>query len=288
MKNLIKKLSRILPDKLYIQLAYFWRMKKFPNLRNPKTFNEKLQWLKLYDRKPEYAQMVDKYEAKRYVAEKIGEEYIIPALGVWEKFEEIDFDALPDQFVLKCTHDSGGLVICKDKQTLNKKEAEEKINNSLKENYYYHSREWPYKNVKPRIIAEKYIEDHKKKGRNLDVYKIFCFGGKPMIIQAIQNDKTKEETIDYYDTNWNCLRLRQNYPNSTTPLDKPPQLQRILEIAGALSQGHSFLRVDLYDVDDKIWFSELTFYSDSGMAKFEPKEWDYRLGQWLILPKPKG
>ena len=275
-------------DEAFLKIAFRMRMGKRLDLKSPQAFNEKMQWLKLYDRKPEYTRMVDKFEAKGYVVERIGEEYIIPTLGVWDKFEDIDFDALPDQFVLKCTHNSGGLVICRDKGNLDWEATQKQINKSLKKNYFYAgSREWPYKNVKPRIIAEKYIEDHQKKGRNLDVYKIFCFGGKPMIIQAIQNDKTKEETIDYYDVDWNRLDLRQNYPNSTTLLDKPSQLQRMLEIAGSLSQGHSFLRVDLYEVDGKIWFSELTFYSDSGMAKFEPSEWDERLGEWIELPIDK-
>lgn len=276
-----------LSDKVYLKLLFRAKMGKRLNLKNPQTFNEKLQWLKLYDRKPEYTRMVDKYEAKQYVAERIGEEYIIPTLGVWDKFEDIDFDSLPDQFVLKCTHDSGGLVICRDKSKLDIVAAQNKINKCLKTNYYYHGREWPYKDVKPRIIAEKYVENEKKPDRNLDVYKIFCFGGKTTLIQSIQNDKTKDETIDYYDTNWNRLDLRQNYPNSIVPQERPAQLVKMLEIASDLSQGHLFLRVDLYEVEDRIYFSELTFYSDSGTAKFDPPEWDEKLGEWIKLPQQR-
>lgn len=272
-------------DEAFLKMAFHINMGKSLNLKNPQTFNEKLQWLKLYDRKPEYTRMVDKYEVKQYIAERIGEEHIIPTLGVWDKFEDIDFDSLPDQFVLKCTHDSGGLVICRDKSKLDKNVAKRKINKSLKRNYFYcGSREWPYKNVIPRIIAEQYIENSRTTGKNLDVYKFFCFGGKPAIIQVIQNDKTSEETIDYYDIEWNRLNLRQNHPNSEKPLDRVTQLNKMLKLAAVLSQGHPFLRVDFYEVENKIYFSELTFYSDSGMAKFEPQDWDYKLGEWLLLP----
>ena len=172
-KSVLKKCSHILTDKAYIKLAYFRRFHKFPDLKNPKTYNEKLQWLKLYDRKPIYTAMVDKYEVKKYVADIIGEEYIIPTLGVFEKFDDIDFDSLPNQFVLKCTHDSGGLVICKDKKTFDIDSARSKINASLKVNYYLYGREWPYKNVPPRIIAEKFMKD--REFETLNVYKIFNF-----------------------------------------------------------------------------------------------------------------
>lgn len=276
-------LLKWLPDKPYLKLLFWAYTDKKLDLKNPKTFNEKLQWLKLYDRKPEYTQMVDKYEAKRYVAERIGEEYIVPTFGVWDKFEDIDFDSLPDQFVLKTTHDCGGLVICRDKSKLDKEMAKNKIDRSLRRNYYYHSREWPYKNVKPRIIAEKYLENTRKTDSNLDVYKIFCFDGEPTMIQVIQNDKTKDESIDYFDVDWNVLNLRQNFPNSEVPLRRPNQLTKMLDLAGTLSQGHPFLRVDLYEVENQIYFSELTFYSDAGVANFDPPEWDRILGEKLSL-----
>ena len=273
-----------MPDEKMLKKRYKNAMGKELNLENPTTFNEKMQWLKLYNRKPEYTMMVDKYEVKRYVADKIGEEYIIPALGVWDKFDDIDFDALPDQFVLKCTHDSGGLVICRDKRKLNKKLIKKKIQKSLKRNYYWGSREWPYKNVKPRILAEQYVEDSFHPDEpSLLVYKIMCFGGAPKIIQTIQGDKTKEETIDYFDTEWNLLNLRQNYPNSERPLSRPEALDEMLRLAGEMSVGVPFLRVDFYEVEGRPYFSEFTFFSDSGMAKFTPEEWDTILGSWIDL-----
>ena len=284
MKSFLKKVSKVLPDKVYISLKYRMRIGKFPNLKNPKTFNEKLQWLKLYNRKPEYTTMVDKYEVKKYVADLIGEEYIIPTLGVWDSFDDIDFDALPDQFVLKCTHDSGGLVICRDKSKLDKEAAKKKIEACLKTNYYWQGREWPYKNVKPRIIAEEYVADPANPGQSsLWVYKIMTFGGKPKIIQAIQGDKTSSETIDYFDTAWNLLEIRQNFPNSEQPLEKPQSLDRMLSLAEHMSGEQPFLRVDFYEVNGSPIFSEFTFFSDSGMAAFHPEEWDKKLGDMIKL-----
>ncbi len=253
------------------------------NLENPTTFNEKLQWLKLYDRKPIYTTMVDKYEAKKYVSNIIGEQHIIPTLGVWERFEDIDFDLLPDQFVLKCTNDSGGLSICRNKCSFDKSKAEHKIKKSLKRNYYLKYREWPYKNVKPRIIAEHFMKD--RDFETLNVFKIFNFNGEPKIIQVIQGDKTANETIDYFDTEWNLLDLKQNYPNSKSPLQKPESLSTMLNFARQLTADDvpPFIRTDFYEVNGKVYFSEYTFYSDSGFAKFEPDEWDLILGNYLEL-----
>lgn len=274
---------RWLPDKTYLKWNYWANTKKRLNLKNPKTFNEKLQWLKLYDRKPIYTTMVDKYEVKKYMAERIGEEYIIPTLGVWDSPEEIDFDSLPDQFVLKVTHDSGGLVICRDKSKLDIDAAKAKLARSLKRDYYKQSREWPYKDVPHRIIAEKYMQDGDK--MSLPVYKVFNFGGEPKLIQSIQNDKTAEETIDYFDCQWNVLKMRQNFPNSEIPLGKPENLEIMLELSGCLSKGFPFLRTDWYTINGKLYFSEFTFYSDAGMASFEPASWDQKLGEWLVLPR---
>lgn len=276
--------TRVIPDKPYLSYVYKKRFRKSIDWKNPQTFNEKLQWLKLYDRKPEYTQMVGKYEAKKYVEERIGEEYIIPTLGVWDCFEDIDFDALPEQFVLKCTHDSGGLAICRNKATFDKEKARAKIERSLKKNYYWGSREWPYKNVKPQILAEQYMEDNQGLD-SLPVYKIMTFGGVPKIIQTIQNDKMPNESIDYFDTDWNLLDIRQNYPNSEAPFDRPETLQEMLTLATKLSQGLPFLRIDFYSVNGQVYFSEYTFYSDSGLAVFNPPEWDKTLGEWIELPK---
>ncbi len=270
-------------DSSIVKKQYYNAFGKRINLDNPQTFNEKLNWLKIYDRKPIYTQMVDKFEAKKYFADTIGEQYIIKTIGVWSRFEDIDFNKLPNQFVLKTTHDSGGVVICRNKATFDIKFAKKKIKRSLKRNYYYLSREWPYKNVKPRIIAEEYMQDRNQKV--LPVYKIFNFNNGSCILQAIQNDKTKEERIDYFDEKWELLNIRQNYKTSDKPLEKPKTFDKMLKAAKLLSAGFAFLRTDFYEINGKMFFSEFTFYSDAGMAKFEPEEWDYKLGERINLPK---
>ena len=269
-------------DKAYLKMVYKNSFGKKLNLKNPQTFNEKLQWLKLYNRKDIYTAMVDKYQVKKLITDKIGADYIIPTINVYDKFEDINLDELPNQFVLKCTHDSGGLVICKDKSCLDLEKAKKKIKKSLKVNYFWLSREWPYKNVKPRIIAEEFVGEI---SNSLVVYKVFCFNGTAKIIQVIQGDKTKQESIDYFDDNWNLLDLRQNYPNSLEHLPKPQLLDEMLKLSGELSKGYPFLRVDWYIVNNKLKFSEFTFYSDSGLSKFYPDEWDLKLGEMIKLDK---
>ncbi len=281
-----RNMLRILTDKQYISILFGLKFGYKLDLGNPKTFNEKLQWLKIYDRNPIYSTMVDKYEVKKFVADIIGEEYIIPTLGVWDKFDCIDFDTLPEQFVLKCTHDSGGIIICRNKAELDRESAKRKIENSLKRNYYWRGREWPYKNVKPRIIAEKFMKDNN--AVDLPVYKFFCFDGEPKIIQVIQNDKQPNESIDYFDTEWNLLDLKQNYPNCVIHMQKPAQLNEMLDTARKLSENkQGFIRVDLYVINEKIYFSEFTFFSDCGFAAFNPEEWDKKLGDLIRLPERK-
>ena len=270
-------------DEKFLRMLFKRSMGYELDLDNPQTFNEKLQWLKLRDKKPLYTTLVDKYEVKKYVADKIGEEYIIPTLGIWDSVDEIDFDSLPEQFVLKCTHDSGGVIVCRDKSKLDIAAAKERLRKRLKVNYYYLCREWPYKDVKPRIIAEKYMEDFGHSA--LPVYKIFCFDGKPEIIQAITNDKQKNESIDYFDTDWNKLELRQNFPNSPEPLPKPVMLDEMLKLAEKLSAGFSFIRIDLYCINGKTFFSEFTFFSDAGLTPFVPDKWDRILGDRITLPE---
>ncbi len=284
-KEIGKKMIGLIPSKIWLS---YWFKRKFGrpiNWKNPQTFNEKLQWLKVYDRNPLYTTLVDKYEVKKYVAEKIGEQYIIPTLGVWDSFDEIDFDSLPSQFVLKCTHDSGGLIIVRDKTKFDKTAARKMFRIALNRNPYSVTREWPYKNVKPRIIAEQYMEDAKTK--ILPVYKVFTFDGKPKLIQAIQNDKTKDETIDYFDTNWCRLELRQNFPNSTNPLPCPKKLEQMLTLVKQLAVVPTFLRVDFYEINGELYFSEFTFFSDSGLKKFHPEKWDRELGDLINLPNKK-
>ncbi len=274
-----------LPDRVFLCKKYWCTLDKELDVNNPQSYNEKLQWLKLYDRRPEYTRMVDKYEAKKFVAEAIGEEYVIPTLGVWDKFDDIDFDSLPEQFVLKCTHDSGGLVICKDKSRLDKKAAKKKINRCLKRNYYYSHREWPYKNVKPRIIAEAYMEDTKT--AELRDYKFFCFDGEvKALFVATERQKVGEEVkFDFFDENFNHLPIKQSHPNAEIVPEKPEKFEEMKSLASALSKNIPHVRVDFYEVDGRVYFGEMTFYHFSGFVPFEPEEWDYKFGEWINLPE---
>lgn len=277
--------AKILSDETHLKIRFKLKMGRRLDLENPQTFNEKLQWLKLYDRKPIYTTMVDKYAVKQYVAEQIGEEYIIPTLGVWDRFDDIDFDALPDQFVLKCTHDSGGLVICRDKSKLDMAAAKAKIEKFLKREYYWVHREWPYKNVKPRIIAEQYMEDSKT--AELRDYKFFCFNGVVMALYvATERQQVGEEVkFDFFDPEFNYLPFRQGHLNAKTPPEKPENLEKMKRLAATLSKGIPHTRVDFYEVDGKVYFGEFTFYHMAGFSSFEPEEWDYTFGSWLQLPE---
>ncbi len=277
----IKYSIRFLPDAWYIQLYYLAHFKKFANLKKPKTYNEKLNWLKLYDRNPKYTKLVDKYEVKEYVSKIIGDEYIIPTLGVWEKFHDIDFDSLPNQFVLKCTHDSEGVVIVKDKKNLNINEAKKKIEDAMKYNFFYIGREWPYKNIKPRIIAEQYMEDEKY--GELRDYKFFCFDGEPKAM-FIASDRSKGKTkFDYFDLKFNNLGIKQHYPNSVGGVDKPVNFEQMIQLAKKISNGFKHVRVDFYEVNGKVYFGEITFYHFSGFMPFEPTKWDEIFGDWLKI-----
>lgn len=278
----VKYALRFIPDKAYIQLYYFSHFKHFANLTQPTTYNEKLNWLKLHDRNPLYTKIVDKYEVKEYIAEKIGEEYIIPTLGVWDHFDDIDFDKLPDQFVLKCTHDSEGLVICKDKSKLDLKAAKEKIEAALKLNFYYIGREWPYKNVKPRIIAEQYMEDHVD--GELRDYKFFCFDGEPKAMFVASDRAINETKFDYFDLEYNHLDIKQHYPNAGE-VRKPVTFEKMIELSKVLSKCMPHVRVDFYEVDGKLYFGELTFYHFSGFMPFQPAKWDRIFGDWIKLPR---
>lgn len=278
-------IAKILPDKAYLKIMFRIYQDKKLNLKNPKTFNEKLQWIKLYDRKSKYSEMVDKYEAKKYVKKIIGEQYIIPTIGVWNSFDEIDFDSLPDQFVLKCTHDSGGLVICKDKNAFDKKAAKEKIKRCMKREYYYSGREWPYLGVKHKIIAEPYIMDSTGE---LNDYKFFCFNGKVKCLK-VDFGRYVEHHANYYDDNMHLLPFGEAAlpPIPEQHIEKPAEFEEMKRIAEVLSKDHLFLRVDLYDVDGKLYFGELTFFPASGVGVIAPKEWDLKLGSWMNLPYNK-
>ena len=274
-------------DEKYLKIAYKIRMGKEINLQQPKTYSEKLQWLKLYDRKQIYTDLVDKYQVKKIVSNIIGENYIIPTLGVWDRAEDIDFDVLPDQFVLKCTHDSGGLVICKDKKKLDMAAAVKKLNACLKHNFYYAQREWPYKNVKPRIIAEKYMEDNET--HELRDYKFFAFDGRVKALFIASDRGSKEETkFDFFDENFNHLPFTNGHPNADIIPKKPQQFELMKELASKLSKKIPQVRVDFYEVNGKVYFGEITFFHWSGMTPFEPEEWDYKFGEWIELPEKMG
>jgi len=267
-------------DKTYLKIRYFATFKKILNLQTPQTFNEKLQWLKLNDRKDIYTKMVDKYEAKSYVSKIIGNKYIIPTLGIYNNFDEIDFNKLPNQFVIKCTHDSGGLVIVTDKSKLDIKKAKKKINKSLKRNYYYLGREWPYKNVKPRIIVEKYMKDNKD--TSMRDYKFFCFNGNPYCI-LLCNDRNTELKETFFDLNWKILPFKRPNHSIDTNIEKPHNLDKMIEFSKKLSLNIPFLRVDFYEINGNLYFGELTFYPAGGFSKFEPEEWDLKLGNLIDL-----
>lgn len=287
LQPILRRIARFIPDKLYLKLLFYSRMGKSLNLDNPETFNEKLQWLKLYNRNPEYSRMVDKIEAKKYVADIIGQEHIIPTLGIFESVDEIPWDTLPNQFVLKCTHDSGGIVICKDKQSLNIREAKEKLSKGLKKSYYYQNREWPYKNVKPRIICEEYKID--ESGYELKDYKWFCFDGevKALFIATDRGRQEEDTKFDFYDADFNHLPFTNGHPNSSKKLSKPVGFKEMKDLAAKLSKGIPHVRVDFYDINGKIYFGEMTFFHWSGTKPFVPEEWDYTFGSWIKLPKEK-
>lgn len=306
MSNILKKIEFFLFNKekrtTYLAQKRFYKnmsdekflKKQFKNvfgyeldLENPITYSEKLQWLKLFDRNPKYTKLVDKYEVKKIIAEMIGDEYIIPTIGVWDKFDEIDFTKLPQQFVLKCTHDSGGLVICKDKNEFNIKKAKKKIEKCLKNDYYMQNREWPYKNVKPRIIAEEYMVD--ESGYELKDYKIFCFNGeaKAMFIASDRSNPKEETKFDFYDMNFNHLPFENGHPNSKKEIKKPESLELMTKLAETLSIELPQARIDFYDINGKVYFGEITFFHWSGFKKFEPIEWDYKFGEYIDLPNKR-
>ena len=273
----------ILSDKLYLKIIFKLRLGYSLDLKNPQTFNEKLQWLKLYDRNPKYIQMVDKYEVRKYISENIGEEYLIPLIGVYNRFEEINFEELPNQFVIKCTHDSGGVVICKNKSKFDIRKAKEKIKKSMKRNFYYSGREWPYKNIKPKIIIEQYMED--KKAKELIDFKIMCFNGIPKFSFTCSERYNDGLKVTFYNLSWEKMSFERHYPSSTKNIEKPKNYELMLELSKKLSKNIPFVRVDWYEINGKLYFGELTFYPGSGLEEFKPFSWDKKLGNLLSLEK---
>ena len=283
---ILYRFCRWMPDKLYLQIKYRMWMGRRLNLKQPKTFCEKLQWLKLYDRRPEYTMLVDKIKVKEYVRSVLGEKYVIPTLGVWQDPDQIDFDELPNRFVLKCNHNSGlGMYICKDKSKMDIEKIKKELRHGLKQNYYIGGREWPYKDVPHQIFAEEYIEPAPN-SCDLPDYKWYCFNGEPMFCQVIQ-DRTTNETIDFFDIDWNhqtFLGLNPNASNALEVPERPANLETHLHIARELSKGISFSRIDLYETQNQTFFGEVTLFPASGMGHFRPEEYNEILGQMIKLP----
>ncbi len=286
-KELGKKVVALLPTKMWLSYKFKRKFGYKLDWKNPKTYSEKLQWLKVYDKNPLYTTLVDKYEVKKYIADVIGEEYIIPTLGVWDRFEDIDFDSLPDRFVLKCTHDSGGIAIVKDKATFDKDKARKQFKIALARNPYSTNREWPYKNVKPRIIAEQYMENEAT--HDLRDYKFFSFDGvtRAMFIATERGSETEETKFDFFDMDYNHLDFRNGHPNADVLPEKPQCFDEMHALADKLSRGLPQVRVDFYEVNGRVYFGEMTFFHWSGTKPFDPVEWDYTFGSWITLPSKK-
>ena len=294
---LLKRIGRLMSDKLYLQLRFYCEVGHRLNLKHPKTFSEKLQWLKLYDRQPKYTMMVDKVKVKDYVANIIGEGHIIQTLGVWDKPEEIDFDTLPECFVLKTNHSGGstGIVICRDKASFDRKSAINRLKKSLQSKGFYDFREWPYKNVERKVFAEEFVVPPSGV-KDLPDYKWFCFNGEPCYCQVIQ-DRTTRETIDFFDINWNhqefvglnqLVGVNPQITKAIAPPPRPTNLEQQLCIARQLSKGMPFVRIDLYETEKGVFFGEITFYPMSGFGGFTPSEWDYKLGELISFPQDKS
>lgn len=273
-----------IPDRIYLSIKFYLRHGKRLNLSNPQTYSEKIQWLKLYGRRPIDTVLSDKYAVKEYISRTVGSQYVIPLLGVWNSFDEINFDSLPNQFVLKCTHDSGGIVVCKDKSSLDFKKARKILTRGLKHDYYVFSREKAYKNIPRRIIAEEYKEDSQTS--ELRDYKFFCFDGEPkLLFVASDRQKEGEETkFDFFDMQYNHLPFINGHPNAKIQPQKPDKFDEMKLLAAKLSAGIPHVRVDFYEANGQVYFGEMTYSHWGGMVPFEPEEWDYKLGSWIKLP----
>ena len=273
-------------DKQLTKLLYRTKFHRKLDLDNPKSLNEKIHWIKLFVRDPLYTRLTDKYAVRKYIAEIIGSQYSVPLLGVWDHFEEIDFNQLPNQFVLKCNHDSGSYLICKDKSTFDIAAAKAKLESCLSRNHYRLSREWAYINIKPLILAEEFLTDHNE--RNVVDYKFLCFHGEPKCVKVCTDRGSPTGVkIDFFDMQWNHLPFIEKYPNANRVIERPKSFDEMVRICRILSEPFPFVRMDLYGIDERIYFGEFTFYPGAGMEEFTPDEWDYTLGSWLTLPSSK-
>ncbi len=277
-------------DELYLKILFYLRMHKRLNLKDPQTFSEKMQWLKLYHRISEHTIIVDKYAVKTYLSERIGTEHIIPTLGVWDRPEDIEWERLPEKFVLKTTHGGGsvGVIICKDKGMFDKQKAISALKKALKQDIYVELREWPYKNVKKRVMAEPFLESANDEVQDLRDYKFFCFNGVPKFCQVVSG-RNQKTCLDFFDLNWQHQDFHEpkKYPFSEHKLKKPVRFEDMVKTAETLSLGHPFLRVDFYELKREFYVGELTFFPTSGMGGFSPQEWDNKFGEWIELPNVK-
>lgn len=273
---------RLVPDKVFVKIKHYIKTQERINLKNPKTFNEKIHWLKLNDRNPEYTQMVDKVAVRDLVEKTIGEEYLIPKLGVYESYDDIDFDALPNQFVLKANHTSGDVFVCKDKSKLDYKRLKKDIDQWKTKNYYWIHREWPYKHITAKILCEKYMEDESE--AELKDYKVLCFNGEPKLIQVMSNRRRGYYNINHYDINWQPVNIkRKKIDENPDGIPKPDQLDEMVEISRKLSKGLPFSRIDLYNTGEEVLFGEITFYPVSGYMDFADLKTNLMLGSWIDL-----
>ena len=274
-----------LPDEPYVKLFYYATTGRKLNLRNPVTFEDKQQWLKLHDHNDRYTELADKYAVREHIKNTIGTEYSFPLLGHWDRFDDIDFDILPEQFVLKCNHDSGSVKVIRSKTALTAEEMRKlrkHFDKRIKENFFFAGREFPYKNIEPCIIAEQYMSDDKQEISSLNDYKFFCFHGEPKIV-LIVTDRATDCRYDFYDMDFNHLDLRYGKGRDDEKIQMPVYFNEMKEISAKLSNGIPFVRIDLYEVNGRVYFGEYTFFDGGGFQWYKPDEWEYKLGSWLKI-----
>lgn len=282
-KFLQTKTARLIPDKVFIKISYWSHFGKWINMNNLVTFNEKLQWLKLNHKVEKYCFYADKFAVRNHIKDIIGEQYLVPMIGVYDTVDDIEWDMLPDKYVLKCTHSSGSNIICSDKLTLDIENARKKLQGWMKNNLFWYGREWVYKTIKPRIIAEQYLED--SSCRELIDYKFMCFNGEPKcLFLCLDRHKDSGLKVDFYDMDWNLMQFERHYKRSDRQMPKPKCFDEMVMIARILSEGIPFVRVDLYEVNGQVYFGELTFFPGNGMEEFTPESYDELLGSWITLP----
>lgn len=289
LRRFIMNSLRFLPDALYVSLFYWAATGKWPNLKNPQGFNEKLQWLKLHEDYSQYRDYTDKIKVREIIKEKLGDGYMFPILGKWKSFDEIDFSALPEEFVLKCNHDSGSVKLIHSKSSLTDKDYTELkrfFDSRMKYDFYLAGREPCYKGIDRYIFAEELMKDSSGDLGGIKDYKFFCFSGEPKLMFVATNRST-DLRFDFYDMGYNHLDITNIHPQSGKVLEKPKYFVKMKEIAATLSKGMPFVRVDLYELNDRVYFSELTFFHGGGFSRFYPEEWEYKLGSWIDLNSPK-